>query len=133
MAKFKKGQSGNPEGRKPGSGYASKLRNAIEDDLPDIIKSVVEQAKDGDTAAAKLLLDRVVPALKPQQEATVVEGLTGKSPSEQGTAIINAMGAGLLSPDQSQAMLAGLANMMKIVEIDELEKRLSALEKKDAN
>ena len=128
MPKFKKGQSGNPEGRKPGSGYAAKLRAAIEDDLPDIIASVVKQAKDGDVGAARLLLDRVVPALKPVQQAAYIDDLEGKSLSEQGELIVTAMGCGFLTSEQAQGMLAGLASLSRIKEIDDIEQRLKALE-----
>jgi hypothetical protein len=64
--KFKPGVSGNPKGRAPGSTPAVKLRKAISKDIPNIITKLVDQALAGDVQAAKVLLDRVVPVLKPQ-------------------------------------------------------------------
>lgn len=135
MSKFKKGESGNPNGRPRGASQAAKLRQAIENDLQDIIQALVEKAKEGDTAAAKLLLDRVVPAIKPVQQAASVDALKGKSLSQQGSTIIEAMGSGELTPEQAQAMLSGLASLSKIREADEIERRLTKLEKehKDGN
>lgn len=127
---FEKGQSGNPNGRpKKNSATADRLREEIGAHVPAIIKAVVEQAKDGDVQAAKLLLDRVVPALKPQQQPVVIDDMAEREPSDQGKAIIEAMAGGRLTPEQGQAMLAGLASLMKIVEVDELEKRITALER----
>lgn len=128
---FKAGQSGNPSGRPKGTGKADKLRQAIEADVPDIITAMVDQAKDGDTSAAKLLLDRVIPALKPQAVAAPISGLNGITLSAQGKAIIDAMGAGQLAPEQAQAMLAGLASLSKIIEADEIERRLTELERRN--
>jgi ribosomal protein S20 len=62
---FVKGQSGNPKGRKPKEISSQKLRNLIsESDVSDILKTMVEQAKQGDIQAAKLILDKVLPSLK---------------------------------------------------------------------
>ena len=128
MGKFQKGQSGNMNGRPKGSGYADKLREAIEGDIPAIIEAMVSAATEGDTAAAKLLLDRAVPVIKPIAQTATVDDLQGRTLSEQGSTIIEAMGNGSLTPDQAQAMLAGLASLSKIREVDDIEKRLAALE-----
>jgi hypothetical protein len=128
---FHKGKSGNPAGRPKGTGQAMKLREAIEADIPEIIAAMVIAAKDGDTGAAKLLLDRVIPALKPQGVAAHIDGLNSSSLSEQGKVVISAMGAGQLTPEQAQQMLAGLASLSKIIEVDDLERRLTELEKQD--
>lgn len=129
MTKFAKGKSGNPSGRPRGTSQAAKLRDAIQSDLPEIIGTLVEAAKSGDVHAAKLLLDRSMPAFKPIQVSTQVDGLDGKTLAEQGQAIMTAMGAGNLPPEQTQSMLTALANLAKLHEADEIERRISALEK----
>ena len=125
---FQKGKSGNPRGRPRGASQAAKLREAINADLPEIIKALVRQAKEGDVQAAKLLLDRSMPALKPMQQTATVQGLKGKTPTQQALLVIAAMAEGQLTPEQAQTMLAGLTSFSRIKELDEIEKRLSALE-----
>jgi hypothetical protein len=62
---FKKGTSGNPAGRKPGTvTKVGKLRAGIEAHVPGILETLAELAKGGDVQAAKILLDRVLPALR---------------------------------------------------------------------
>lgn len=64
MAKFEKGQSGNPNDRPRGTGVVAKLREAIQDEMPEIIDALVLAAKAGDVSAAKVLIDKVIPTLR---------------------------------------------------------------------
>lgn len=47
MSKFEKGKSGNAKGRLK-SMTATLLRQAINDDMPDILNKLIELAKGGD-------------------------------------------------------------------------------------
>lgn len=126
--RWKTGESGNPSGRPPGLGEVSKLRNSIAEHLPEIIMKLVNKAKEGDSQAARLLLDRVLPTLKPiEQPVTLIlpfnEGITG-----QGMAVIQAVATGEIAPIQGNALLTGLGALARIKETDELERRINALE-----
>lgn len=130
MAKFKAGESGNPAGRPKGQSQAARLRDAIANDVPAIISAIVKKAKEGDVAAAKLLLDRSIPAIKPKQEAFKIGGISNKSLSAQGQAIVKALLNGQVTAEQANDSLSALVNFNKIREFDEFERRLSALEEK---
>jgi len=69
--KFQKGTSGNPSGR-PKNPTSAMLRAGIAERLPELINAVMEQALAGDMGAAKILIDRCLPVLKPQAEPLVI-------------------------------------------------------------
>lgn len=125
---WKPGQSGNPAGRKPGTGRAAKLRAAIEKDLPDIIQTLVLSAKAGDVGAARLLLERVLPPIKATEQPVPVAMAPDASLSDQGRAVVNAASSGALAPGQAAQLLAGLGALVRVIEADEFEQRLRALE-----
>ena len=126
---FIKGQSGNPQGRPKGSGLSAQLRAAIEQDAPSIIKAMIEQAKAGDMQAAKALLDRVLPALKPESQAIhLPELVAAGTMAEKARAAIDAAGAGAVSPSAASDLVSAIAALAKIIETTELQKRLEALE-----
>jgi hypothetical protein len=124
---WKPGQSGNPRGRTRGSGEVGKLRASIASDVPEILAALAAQAKAGDAAAARLLLERVVPALKPSESAQPL-ALPDGPLADQGRAVLKATARGLLSPGQGAQLVAAVAQLARVVEIDELERRIAALE-----
>jgi hypothetical protein len=125
---WKKGQSGNPHGRRAkGLATAERLRNALVKDLPAILESVVKAAKGGDIAAARTILERVLPPLKAIEIPALLDPLDG-SLSEQGQTVLAAMAAGTLSPGQAAQVLGAIAAQAKIVEVDHLARRLAAVE-----
>ena len=124
--KFKAGISGNPKGRPKDKTPATLLRKSIADDMPEIILKLVEQAKNGDTAAAKILLDRCCPALKPQ--ALAINLPINGNLAEQGNEIIRATLSGNIPPDIGAQLITALANQGKLIELQELTERIEILE-----
>ena len=124
--KFKAGISGNPKGRPKDKTPATLLRKSIIDDMPEIILKLVEQAKNGDTAAAKILLDRCCPALKPQA-MNITLPINGNL-AEQGNEIIRATMSGNIPPDVGAQLITALANQGKLIELQELTERIEILE-----
>ena len=127
---WRKGQSGNPNGRRAkGLATAEKLRTALVKDLPEILKVIVTSAKSGDIQAARTILERVLPPLKMVEVPVLLESFTG-SLSEQGQVILRSMADGTLAPGQAAQLLGALAAQAKIVEVDELARRLDDIEKR---
>ena len=125
--KFTPGVSGNPNGRPKGQHPAHELRNAIVESMPQIIENLVILAKNGDVQAAKVLLDRCCPVLKPQ--AMPISLPVNGSLAEQGGEIIKATMSGQIPPDIGSQLITALTHQAKIVEIDDVIKRLEVLER----
>jgi len=124
---WKPGESGNPAGRKPGTGEVARLRAAIRDDVEDVLKAMVKAAKEGDSQAARLLLERVIPALRPI-DSPVPLALDISNLMVSGQAIFDAVGREDITPVQARELLQGLVGITKIRELDELASRIEALE-----
>lgn len=127
-----KGQSGNPRGRRPGTGEVAKLRTSIATRVPKIIERLAVQAEAGDVGAARLLLERVIPPLKASEDCVRISMPTGTL-TAKGEAIIAAVSAGDISPAQGTALLSALGSLAKISEYDELAARVAVLEKQHAS
>lgn len=130
--RWKPGESGNPKGRAPGTGEVAKLRAAIAGRVPEILDKLMAQALEGDTSAARLLLERALAPLKATEQPQAVN-LAGDSLTDQGRAVLASVAAGELAPGQGAALLAGIGTLARVAEIDELAARVAALEQKNGN
>lgn len=126
--RWKPGRSGNPAGRRPGSGAVQKLRQAIEDSLPEIIKCLAGKAKAGDIGAARLLLERTIPALRPVEAPQALQ-IDANDLLGQAKEIVALAASGEVSVAQAAQLVAALGTIGKLVEVDELERRIQKLEK----
>jgi Family of unknown function (DUF5681) len=123
---FKKGQSGNPTGKQPGTTSRARFRKLVDTDLPGIVQTLVTNAKAGDTQAAKVLLDRLIPALKPTTDALSLKS-TGTL-AERGEAIITAMTSGKVTPDQAKSAMDVILAQSHLVDQTEVLTRITQLE-----
>jgi hypothetical protein len=127
--RWQAGQSGNPHGRPKGSSETSRLRNAIAESIPEIIEELVIKAKSGDVAAARLLFERALPALKPV-DATIQFPMPDESGlTAQAQTVAHAIASGALPINQGAALLASLTAIARLKEVDEIEARIAKLEK----
>jgi len=80
--KFQPGQSGNPTGRPKGARHKTTLaiESLLDGEAEALTRKVIEKAKEGDLAALKLCLDRLLPMRKgtrPVFRATATGGHFG--------------------------------------------------------
>ncbi|CAE6946299.1 hypothetical protein R69608_05540 [Paraburkholderia nemoris] len=125
---FKKGQSGNPAGKPRGAkDKRTALRELLQPRAAELVEKAVTLALAGDTTALRICIDRIIPTIKAKDAPISISGLSG-SLAEQGQAVLSAMAAGIITPDESNAVMQAIAAQVRIVEADELEKRIAALE-----
>ncbi len=124
---FKKGQSGNPSGRKKGPTKVSEYRSLLQSHADDLIAKAVEMALAGDATAMRLCIDRILPTLKAQEQPIPSMRLKGTL-TEQGGQILKAATSGKLTPGEASSLLQSLASIARVTELDELIKRIEALE-----
>lgn len=130
MTRFIPGKSGNPDGRPKGSKNRSTLLlEALDDDLPELLSVVKAKAVEGDMTAMRLLLDRALPTRKPTSPPVNLPELSAaKTFTDKAGAILCAAGNGQLPPDVAAQLLSALGGVVKVLEIDDLLRRIEALE-----
>lgn len=131
--RFKPGQSGNPRGRAVGS--RPKVLAALdalgEGSVEEIVRKQIEMAKDGDAAAARIILDRVWPPRKGSRlqfdlpEVSRAEDIPGAV-----AAINQQVSGGDLSPDEGTLIVGLLDAHRKAIETNDLAARVAALEER---
>lgn len=75
---------------------------------------------------------RVIPPLRATEEAALL-ALPSGTLTEQGRAVLGAVASGELAPGQGAALLAAIGTLARVVELDELARRVAALEGNDGN
>lgn len=119
-------------GRPVGDGPVARLRRELLKDgqLDKLVKKTYDLAMAGDVAAIRILLDRVVPALR-TQAAPVALTLPAGTLSDQARALLTATAAGELAPDIASELIRAVAAVVSVEQGDEVKRRLDAIEHGD--
>ena len=128
ISRWKPGESGNPKGRTPGQSSITKMRASLTADAPKILAALVAAAIDGDVQAARLILERVLPPVRPTEQPITLRLPDGGTLAAKASAVLSAAAAGSLAPGQASQLITALGAMAKIIETDELAARITALE-----
>lgn len=128
--RFTKGNRASP-GRPPGRGAVAELRDKLAQDMDQIIDKVREQALAGDLQAARIVLDRVLPSLRPVEVTQAIDVPDGTL-AAQAHAVVQAVAAGEITPSQAAQIITALGGVAKIIETTELVSRIKALEARHA-
>jgi hypothetical protein len=128
---FRPGESGNPAGKPVGARH--KVTRAIEALLEgqhvELTQKAIEMALAGDGPALRLCLDRIAP---PRKDAPISIELPPVKSAEDtvaaSSALLDALTAGEVTPDEAGRVMALLTAHKAIVETGDLERRIAALE-----
>lgn len=96
--------------------------------MPRAADAILAAADNGDMAACRLILERLLPAIRPAHQPVTFAIDPAAPLAEQGRAVLAAVAAGDLPPDQGRSLLDGIASLARITEIDELAARIEKLE-----
>lgn len=127
---WKPGQSGNPAGRPPGQSAITRLRAQLEPDAPEILQTMVAAAKGGDVQAARLILERILPPVKATEQMVGLQMPEGGTLTAQGRSVLFAVASGQLAPGQGALLLSAIGSLARVIEINEMEARLTILEER---
>jgi uncharacterized protein DUF5681 len=131
--RFQKGQSGNPAGKPKGARHRLTriAERLMEDDAAEVVQEVIAKAKGGDMTAARLVLDRILPAQRSRTVQFKLPALANAADLVGAIgSILSAVAAGELTPDEASDVAGLLEMKRKAIETADMEARVSALEKK---
>ncbi len=129
--RWKSGQSANPAGRPSG------LRNRVtvmaekllEDGAEAVCRSVVEHALAGNIAAAKLVLDRILPPRKDRPVKIELPEIKTASDAASATAgVLKRVADGEVTPEEGTRVVGLIDAFVGQIAAADFEKRLAVLE-----
>lgn len=124
---FQPGNSGKPRGARHKATRA--IEALLEGDAEGIGRKCVEMALAGDAAALRLAMERIAPVRKARIRFPLpeVDGVADL-PKAVG-AVLAAIADGTLSPEEGNAIGSALSLQCRVLEVADLERRITALER----
>jgi Family of unknown function (DUF5681) len=129
---FQKGQSGNPAGRPRGivNRATALAQNLLSERVEGIARKVIELAEEGDMAAIRVCMERLVPPIKHQPVAVELPPIEKPADSvEAMTSIAAAVAAGDLTAAEAAELAKVVDVYVRALDSKGFDDRLSALEK----
>jgi Family of unknown function (DUF5681) len=129
---FQKSQSGNPAGRPRGivNRATALAQNLLSERVEGIARKVIELAEEGDMAAIRVCMERLVPPIKHQPVAVELPPIEKAADSvEAMTSIAAAVAAGDLTAAEAAELAKVVDVYVRALDSKGFDDRLSALEK----
>jgi hypothetical protein len=118
-------RAGRPKGL---TDRRAKLAQRILDDADDIVRVMIEKALEGDSSAASLILSRVLPALRSQNEKVQFDFEPTAPVSTQVEAVLAAIATGAVAADVGKQIIDAIGTLSNVRAVEDLEARLTLLE-----
>ncbi|QLZ70636.1 hypothetical protein FOLKNPGA_03450 [Legionella sp. PC1000] len=131
MAKFQKGHSGNPAGRKPGiRNRRTQLSQLLEPHAEQLVNKAVELALSGDINALKLCLDRLIPKATSQPIQLKLDECDFEkidNLSAIGRMIMLSIASGHILPEEGQRLMSIVDAQRKLIEHVDMGRKLDEI------
>jgi Family of unknown function (DUF5681) len=131
--RWRKGQSGNPSGKPRGARHHATLaaEALLDGEAEALTRKAIEKAKEGDSIALRLCLDRILPPRKERPLRLSLPALASASDATAALAAVTAaVAAGEITPGEGADLNTVIAGYTKALEISDIEARVAALERK---
>ncbi|MDR7040515.1 hypothetical protein J2X36_005298 [Methylobacterium sp. BE186] len=128
---FQKGQSGNPAGKPKGARCRATLalEQLLDGEGEQITRKAIELAKDGDGAALRLCMDRLLPARKDRTVSFELPPIETTADLPRATsALLQAVAAGDLTPAEASDIGKAVDAHVRAIEAADLHQRLLRIE-----
>ena len=128
---FRKGTSGNPAGKAPGTRNRATLivERLLDGEAEAMVRKVIERAKDGDMIALRLCFDRILAPRRDRPVQFRMPILNSAADASTAMATITmSVARGDLTPGEAADLSRVIEAAVKAIEASEIERRLSTLE-----
>jgi hypothetical protein len=129
--KFKPGVSGNPLGRKKGTRNRSTMAafEALRVNAGALAEVAINAAMNGDTAALKLCLDKLLPTARDMPVDILLPKIeTVADLPRFTTALLDGVSSGKLGPSEAEKFCKIVMAHTQAIQVSEFEQRISVLE-----
>ncbi len=130
MAKFQKGQSGNPAGKPKGAkDRRTEMRSLLQPHAEKLIQTAVNLALAGDVQALRICVDRIIPPVREDRLQIDLPPIADAAGCADAQAVImQAVATGELLPSQGDALAGLVEHRRRALDTSEMAKRLEAIE-----
>src|SRR4030095_14845471 len=128
---FRKGRSGNPSGKPRGTRHKATMavQALLEGEAEALTRKCIDLAKEGDTTALRLCMERLAPAVKSRAVNLTLPAIeTAADILKAQAATIGAMANGDSTPDEAVTIANVLEAKRRAIETVQMEERIARLE-----
>ena len=124
---FQAGNTGRPKGSRNKASLA--MEALLEGEAEVIARKAVEMAKEGDTTAIRLCMDRLLPARKDRHVPFALPKLETAADAVKATAaLVEAVAAGDLTPSEAAELSKLVEGFTRAADLHDIQARLEKLE-----